>query len=58
MNKKGIKKLALSRETLRLLSSAEMTRAAGGGTEETLCWSFCFSCLCPITQTCKTCDCG
>ena len=54
LNKKSTKKLTLNRETLRQLNSVEMTRVAGGS-EETFCWSFCNSCLCPLTETCKSC---
>jgi len=55
VNKKSTKKLTLNRETLRQLNSVEMTHVAGGS-EETFCWSFCYSCLCPNTETCKSCD--
>ena len=55
MNKRTVARLVLNRETLRQLSSGEMAKVAGGGTEETLCWSFCFSCLCEPTFTCKLC---
>jgi len=55
MDKKSVKRLVLNRETLRQLNSGAMSKVAGAGTEETLCWSFCYSCLCPLTETCKLC---
>lgn len=54
MNKRIAKKLSLNRETLRQLNPEEMSRAAGAS-EESWCWSWCYSCLCPLTETCKLC---
>lgn len=50
--KKQVKRLSLSKETLRNLSERDMQNVAGGGT--TTCSGGSSSC----TDTCATCECG
>lgn len=68
MEKRNFGKLQLSRETLKNLSTEEMSKIAGGRTEEEGCsvwFSTCFRCQptgsCPGecgTMTCDTCPTG
>jgi hypothetical protein len=56
--KRTMKKLALSKESLRHMAAAELAAIAGGFSRETFCATNCGPCIPPLSDhgSCTSCD--